>query len=158
MAQVRVGVGGAGGTVARMEGRGEPRADAAPPRAPRSLKGTRFRISRATLFNVEAPSGELVGQAAVIRAWEWEDGTKGGEGVAEEGEGAGAAGSDAALAAATPDDLAAAEAAVAEQAARVRGLKEEGGLGNGSEEVQAAVAELLARKEALAALQQGRAG
>lgn len=53
---------------------------AAPPPFPasfaRSFKGTRFLIGRTTLFNVEAPSGALVGQAVTIREWEYEDGTK----------------------------------------------------------------------------------
>lgn len=42
----------------------------------RSLKGTRFLVSNATLFNVEAPTGQVVGQAVKIREWEFEDGTK----------------------------------------------------------------------------------
>ena len=48
------------------------------PSAParRSFKGTRFKISRTTLFNVQAPSGDVVGQAVTIREWEYEDGTK----------------------------------------------------------------------------------
>ena len=51
-----------------------------------SFKGTKFRISGATLFNVEAPSGERVGQAVVIRGWEYEDGRKGGDLAAKEEE------------------------------------------------------------------------
>jgi hypothetical protein len=52
-----------------------------PPSHPsRSFKGRRFHISRTTLFNVEAPTGEVVGQAVTIRAWEYEDGTKVGGG------------------------------------------------------------------------------
>lgn len=46
----------------------------------RSFKGKRFQISRTTLFNVEAPSGEVLGQAVTIREWEYEDGTKVGGG------------------------------------------------------------------------------
>lgn len=42
----------------------------------RSFKGTRFQIGRTTLFNVEAPSGGLVGQAVTIREWQYEDGRK----------------------------------------------------------------------------------
>ena len=42
----------------------------------RSFKGTRFQIGRTTLFNVEAPSGDLVGQAVTIREWTYEDGRK----------------------------------------------------------------------------------
>lgn len=40
-------------------------------------------IGDTTLFNVEAPTGKRVGQAAVIRQWEFEDGRKGGVGVVE---------------------------------------------------------------------------
>jgi Arc/MetJ-type ribon-helix-helix transcriptional regulator len=47
-----------------------------------------------------------------------------------------------------------AEAAVQEQAAQVRSLKQDQGLGNASDEVQAAVQELLERKATLEALQQ----
>ncbi|KAL4853718.1 hypothetical protein ACK3TF_005327 [Chlorella vulgaris] len=94
----------------------------------RSLKGTRFLVSNATLFNVEAPTGQVVGQAVKIREWEFEDGTKGGEGVVP---GAAAAGG----APPSAESLAAAEAAVAEQGALVRSLKEEQGLANSSEEV-----------------------
>lgn len=109
-----------------------------------SFKGTRFKISRATVFNVEAPGGEAVGQAAVLREWEWEDGRKGGEGVD-------AAGGDGAEGGAPPsaEEVAAAEAAVAEQGAAVRALKEEQGLANDSDEVKAAVALLLEKKETL---------
>lgn len=110
-----------------------------------SFKGTRFQIRRATLFNVEAPSGDVKGQAVVIREWEFEDGTKGGEGVAAPA----AAGQ-----APSPEELQQAELAVEEQAAAVRALKEGGGKTNADVEVQAAVAELLARKEALAGMQQ----
>lgn len=114
-----------------------------------SAKGTKFRISRATVFNVEAPSGDVVGQAAVIRAWEYEDGRKGGELAEEE---AAAMAEAAAGEAPSAEALAAAEEAVTAQAAAVRELKEVQGLKNSSEEVQAAVAELQAKKEALEAL------
>ena len=102
------------------------------------------------MFNVDSPSGDRVGQAAVIRSWEYEDGRKGGEGAAEEGAAESAA---ARLAAPSAEEVAAAAAAVAEQGAAVRGLKEERGLGNGSPEVQAAVEALLQRKAELEALQ-----
>ncbi|GAB4816513.1 hypothetical protein N2152v2_003559 [Parachlorella kessleri] len=107
-----------------------------------SFTGRRFKIMRATLFNVEAPSGDLKGQAVVIPEWEYEDGTRGGVG--------GPAGS----APPTPEDIQAAEAAVQEQAAAVRQLKEDQGLTNADDAVKAAVAELLARKEKLEHLKQ----
>ncbi|KAL4422185.1 hypothetical protein ABPG77_006426 [Micractinium sp. CCAP 211/92] len=118
----------------------------------KSFKGKRFQISRTTLFNVEAPSGEVLGQAVTIREWEYEDGTKGGEGVdpAAAATAAGAAPPDAAA-------LAAAEAAVAAQGALVRSLKEEQGLSNSSPEVQDAVARLLQLKGELQALQEAAA-
>ena len=197
----------------------------------RSLKGRRFQIGRATLFNVEAPSGALLGQAVTIREWQWEDdGTKVRAGVrvgcgsmsgvgwsavpghhefrrhlgillllflppqgGEDVDSAAAVAATAAAAAAaavggapSPEDLAAAEAAIAEQGALVRWarahacrprqlapgrpaeplipcfppallpcrvMKEERGLGNESDEVQAAVGRLLEAKAALAALQ-----
>ena len=135
-----------------------------------SFKGTKFTISKATLFNVEAPSGERVGQSVVIRSWEYEDGRKGGEaaeeaaaaaegGAGSEG-GEGVAAGDSAgvsvVEAVSPEEISAAEAAVSEQAAAVRALKEEQGLSNSSPEVEAAVAVLLARKSKLEALKKGR--
>lgn len=108
-----------------------------------SLQGTRFHIKDTTVFKVDAPSGQNQGMSAIIRLWEYEDGRQGGpnaEAVAVVGE-AGEAPSD--------EDLAAAEAAVAEQGAKVRDLKEVQGLGNNDEAVKAAVAELLARKQVL---------
>jgi len=113
-----------------------------------SFKGTKFNILKATLFNVESPSRDRVGQAAVIKSWEFEDGRKGGEAAEEEAAAAAAAES------VSPENLAAAEAAVTEQAQLVRELKEVTGLANSSEEVEAAVAVLLERKAALAALKE----
>lgn len=52
------------------------------------------------------------------------------------------------------EDVAAAEAAVQEQAAAVRALKEGEGLGNADPKVQQAVAELQQRKAAQTALQE----
>ncbi|KAL4431366.1 hypothetical protein ABPG75_006622 [Micractinium tetrahymenae] len=118
----------------------------------KSFKGKRFKIGRTTLFNVEAPSGEVLGQAVTIREWEYEDGTKGGEGVDPA-----AAAAAAGAAPPSPEAIAAAEAAVAEQGALVRSLKEEQGLGNSSEEVQEAVARLLQLKGELQALQEAAA-
>lgn len=114
----------------------------------RSLKGTRFKISKATVFNVDSPSGQRVGQAAVIREWEYEDGRKGGE----NGD-----------VLPIEDDLVVdeemikdAEAAVQAQAAVVRRLKEEEGLSNGDEQVQEAVKILLERKQVVESLLQRR--
>ena len=134
-----------------------------------SFKGTKFTISKATLFNVEAPSGERVGQSVVIRSWEYEDGRKGGEAAEEAAAAAGGAGSEggegvaagdsagvSVVEAVSPEEISAAEAAVSEQAAAVRALKEEQGLSNSSPEVEAAVAVLLARKSKLEALKKGR--
>jgi hypothetical protein len=124
------------------------------------LKGTRFLVKDATVFNVDAPSGERQGQCAVIRCWQYEDGTEGGPGAAPsasaaepETEGESGQGGDAGVAegVSAAEAIAVAEAAVTEQAAVVRALKEEQGLGNGAEEVKAAVAELLVRKKALEA-------
>ncbi|PRW20317.1 MEKHLA domain-containing isoform B [Chlorella sorokiniana] len=135
----------------------------------KSFKGTRFQIGRTTLFNVEAPSGELVGQAVTIREWtyedgtklvcaaatirEWtyEDGTKGGEGVDAAAAAAAAAGPP------SPEQLAAAEAAVADQGALIRQMKEEQGLSNSSPEVAAEVEKLLGLKQQLQALQDAAA-
>lgn len=124
----------------------------------RSFQGTRFKISRATVFNVEAPSGERVGQAAILRAWEYEDGTVGGPAAPEQnvedrqeiifGESA--------LSPVTPEvsgeALEEATAAVEAQAAVVRELKETGGLKNSDAQVQEAVALLLELKERLESL------
>ncbi|KAL4515529.1 hypothetical protein Ndes2437B_g06964 [Nannochloris sp. 'desiccata'] len=118
-----------------------------------SFKGTKFNILKATLFNVEAPSGDMVGQAAVIKSWEFEDGRKGGEAAVEEEAAAAAAeAAERAAVGVSPEEIAAAEAAVTEQAQVVRELKEVKGLANSSEEVEAAVAVLLEKKAALAAL------
>eukprot|EP00887_Chlorella_sp_A99_P008198 scaffold12.g8198.t1 len=121
-----------------------------------SFKGRRFQIHNATLFCIEAPTGEVVGQAAILPEWEYEDGTRGGVGAAEGvAVGAGQEGGAAAAGGPPPsaEELAAAEAAVAAQAAVVRELKEGKGLSNSSPEVEAAVAVLLESKEALARLQ-----
>lgn len=109
----------------------------------RSFKGTAFKISKSTVFNVESPGGEVVGQAAILRLWEYEDGRQGGPLAAPIEENV------------APSDelLKAAEDKVATLAAQVRFLKEEQGLTNADEEVKAAVAQLLDAKEALEKLQ-----
>ena len=113
----------------------------------RSFKGARFKISKATVFNVDSPSGQRVGQAAVIREWEYEDGRKGGENgdvhpPIED--------------AVVEDMIKDAEAAVQAQAAVVRRLKEEEGLTNGDEQVRDAVQILLERKQVVESLLQRR--
>lgn len=110
------------------------------------------------MFNIDAPSGELQGQSAVIKLWEFEDGTQGGPGAAPpptststtEG-GSSGSGNDG-PAVTSEEEIAAAEAAVSEQGAKVRELKEVQGLSNSSEEVKAAVEELLRRKAVLEGL------
>ena len=121
-----------------------------------SAKGTRFEIQDGILFNVKSPSGEDVGQAVVFGHWKYADGSEGGPKAPAAGAGAppstsssspSAASAAAAAAAAPPPppSLEAAEAAVAEQAAAVRALKDSGKT-NGDPEVSAAVEELLRLK------------
>ncbi|KAK9818135.1 hypothetical protein WJX72_007683 [[Myrmecia] bisecta] len=112
-----------------------------------SLKGRPVWIEDGLLWNIEGPSGKTLGQATIINAWEFEDGTRGGPAsepappaAAENG-------------AAAEEQLAAAEAAVQEQADAVRDLKDNQGLTNADPEVKAAVTELLARKSKLESLQ-----
>ncbi|KXZ44265.1 hypothetical protein GPECTOR_70g496 [Gonium pectorale] len=115
--------------------------------------GRRFKIKNGTLFNIMNREGTKLGQAAVFSAYEREDGT-----VVEITAGAADAEPEAEARPAqpaipTPEDLQAAEAAVAEQAASVRYLKESAGLSNQDIPVQIAVLELKKRKEKLAELQ-----
>jgi hypothetical protein len=107
-----------------------------------SLKGNEFRILDATIFSIESPGGEAMGQGAVLRLWE-KDGKQGGPlAVVEE-----ASGEEESEAVA--EMKAAAQAEVDRCAAIVRDLKENQGLGNADEAVKAAVADLLAAKAAL---------
>jgi hypothetical protein len=106
----------------------------------RSLKGARFLIKDATLFNVSDLSGDLWGQAVVFDEYETQDGRKVKVAVA-------AAASGGEGGAATPEALAQAEAKVAEQGAAVRALKDSG-KGNADPEVAAAVEELKRLKQA----------
>jgi hypothetical protein len=124
----------------------------------RSFQGTRFKISKATVFNVEAPSGERVGQAAILRAWEYEDGAVGGPAAAappqnveeqQENERKSPLGS------VTLEALEEASVAVDAQAAAVRELKEIQGLKNSDARVQEAVALLLEKKGMLENLRKG---
>jgi hypothetical protein len=110
----------------------------------RSLKGARFLIRDATLFNVSDLSGELWGQAVVFDEYETEDGRK----VKVSASAASAAASGGGAGGESLQEL---EAAVAEQAAAVRALKE-AGKGNADPEVAAAVEELKRRKDAAGAL------
>lgn len=107
-----------------------------------TIKGDKeFKILDATIFSIESPGGDAVGQGAVLRLWE-KDGVQGGplavveEAVAGEGE--------------DPAVLAALQAEVDRCAAIVRDLKENQGLSNSDEAVQAAVADLLAAKSKIA--------
>ncbi|KAG2482451.1 hypothetical protein HYH03_018621 [Edaphochlamys debaryana] len=114
-----------------------------------SKSGKRFKIKDVTLFNIMDRSGTKMGQAAVFHSVETEDGKvhpiKGADQEEEE--------EAVQSAIPTPEQMQAAEAAVAEQAAAVRALKEEQGLGNADIQVQIAVMELKKRKERVAALQ-----
>lgn len=105
----------------------------------KSFKGKPFKVSNATIFNIESPGGAAVGQGAVLRQWEYEDGTQGGP-----------------LATAVnsqmetdTETLRLAQERVDAHAANVRMLKEDKGLSNSDEEVKKAVQELLAAKSDL---------
>ena len=111
-----------------------------------TIKGDReFRILDATIFSIESPGGDAMGQGAVIRLWE-KDGVQGGPlaVVAETGE-VGEAGD------VDPAVREALQAEVDRCAAIVRDLKENQGLGNADDAVKAAVADLLAAKAKLEA-------
>ena len=104
-----------------------------------TIKGDKeLRILDATIFSIESPGGDAMGQGAVIRLWE-KDGVQGGP-LAEVVEGAVEGGDE---------ERAALQAEVDRCAAVVRDLKENQGLGNAYEAVKAAVAELLASKAKL---------
>jgi PAS domain-containing protein len=126
-------------------------------------KGRRFRINAATVWTITDRDGNKTGQAVRFDSFDWLDGedgdeemmvTDGGEIVPKPAVSAGADASSS-----SDDDEAPSsadvEAAVAVAAAEVRRLKEEEGLSNADKEVQAAVEELLERKNALAALEDG---
>eukprot|EP00208_Stichococcus_sp_RCC1054_P006494 CAMPEP_0206148696 /NCGR_PEP_ID=MMETSP1473-20131121/37384_1 /ASSEMBLY_ACC=CAM_ASM_001109 /TAXON_ID=1461547 /ORGANISM="Stichococcus sp, Strain RCC1054" /LENGTH=329 /DNA_ID=CAMNT_0053546117 /DNA_START=2838 /DNA_END=3827 /DNA_ORIENTATION=- len=103
----------------------------------KSLKGTRFQIKGAILWDILSPAGKRMGQAVRITQWQYEDGRL--------------AGPDAPVSEA---DVAAAEEAVTQQADAVRALKEEGGLPNSDPKVQAGVDRLLHLKAEAARLQE----
>lgn len=107
-----------------------------------TIKGDKeFRILDATIFSIESPGGDAVGQGAVLRLWE-KDGIQGGP-LAIVEEAAVGEGMD-------PTVLEALQAEVDRCAAVVRDLKENQGLSNSDEAVQAAVADLLAAKSKIA--------
>jgi len=82
-----------------------------------------------------------MGQAAVLRLWEYEDGTQGGPLAAPQ--------EPPAAHEATEDEISAAQEKVDACASFVRELKEGKGLKNSDDEVKQAVEELLAAKKAL---------
>ncbi|EFJ51975.1 hypothetical protein VOLCADRAFT_87027 [Volvox carteri f. nagariensis] len=120
-----------------------------------SKSGRRFKIKDGTLFNIIDREGNKLGQAAVFHRYELEDGREvqitapppeaeaGTDGVGEEES----------PAIPSPAEIQGAEAAVSDQAAHVRSLKEQQGLTNQDIPVQLAVFELKKRKEHLAKLQ-----
>jgi hypothetical protein len=111
----------------------------------KSFKGTPFKVSHTTVFNIESPSGDAMGQGAVLRLWEYEDGEQGGPLAAPASPEA---------VSVSPEELQAAKDKVEECAALVRSLKEEQGLTNADDEVKEAVQQLLAAKATLEKFEQ----
>lgn len=105
----------------------------------RSFKGKPFKVSNATIFSIESPDGAAVGQGAVLRLWEYEDGMQGGP----------LATPTSVEAECDPEKLRLAQTRVDALAANVRMLKEEKGLTNSNDEVKQAVQELLGAKNDL---------
>ena len=122
--------------------------------------GRKFKVDGAIVWTITNKDGEKTGQAVRFDSFTWlnEDGTEGeAMSVAEGGQlvpAKAAAPADEPEAGASPEDIEKAAKAVDEQAAEVRRLKDEDGLTNADPEVQDAVAELLKRKSALAALEE----
>ena len=122
--------------------------------------GRKFKVDGAIVWTITNKDGEKTGQAVRFDSFTWlnEDGTDGeAMTVAEGGQlvpAKAAAPADEPKAGASPEDIEKAAKAVDEQAAEVRRLKDEQGLTNADPEVQDAVAELLKRKSALAALEE----
>jgi hypothetical protein len=123
--------------------------------------GRRFRVTGATVWTITDREGNKTGQAVRFDTFAWlgENGEETEMTVADGGElvekSSGAGDGDAtADAAPSASDIAAAAEAVEEAAAKVRNLKEGDGLTNADPEVQAAVSELLAKKSALAELEE----
>jgi hypothetical protein len=126
--------------------------------------GRKFKVDGAIVWTITNKDGEKIGQAVRFDSFMWlnEDGTEGeAMSVAEGGQlvpAKAAAPADEPEAGASPEDIEKAAKAVDEQAAEVRRLKDEDGLTNADPEVQDAVAELLKRKSALAALEEEAKG
>ncbi len=121
--------------------------------------GRKFKVEAATVWTITNKDGEKTGQAVRFANFTWlnEDGSDGDAmTVAENGElvpaKSAAAAEPETSDAPSAEDIAEAEKAVEEQAAEVRRLKDEEGLTNSDPEVQDAVATLLERKSALAAM------
>lgn len=113
-----------------------------------SLSGRKFRIQGVTLFNVLDFSGEKIGQCAVFDEYKTEEGV-----VVKVSAGSEAWKAPEVELPPSEEDVQTAEAAVEAQAAWVRSLKEgPQALGNQDAQVQAAVTELKARKEAVMTL------
>lgn len=113
----------------------------------KGLQGRPVCISNGLLWNIEAPSGSLIGQAIAIHEWEFEDGTRGGP-IAEEN-----AVDQRKEKAASAEEVGNAEQQVTQQADHVRQLKEVEGLAKGDPVLDEAIAELLQRKQTLEQLQ-----
>lgn len=110
------------------------------------LKGRKILIDF-ELFNIYSPTGVVVGQAARFPEYKLEDGK-----VVKFSTGG------VAVQLPTAEDLTAAQAAIDAQGDEVRRLKEAEGKTNSDPEVKEAVAELLKRKDHLAALEEAAAG
>ena len=105
-----------------------------------TIKGDKeFKILDATIFSIESPGGDVMGQGAVLRLWE-KDGVQGGPLAAVE---------ETAVESEDPTVREALQAEVDRCAAVVRDLKENQGMTNSDEAVKAAVADLLAAKSKL---------
>jgi len=107
----------------------------------KSFKGTPFKVSNTTIFNIESPGGDAMGQAAVLRLWEYEDGSQGGPLAAPQ--------EPSTASEAKEEEIAKAQEKVDACASFVRELKEVQGLKNSDDEVKQAVEELLTAKQAL---------
>lgn len=120
--------------------------------------GRKFRVDGATVWTITDREGNKTGQAVRFDSFTWlgENGEE--DKPMTVGEGGELVPAKEAVAEAadvpSPEDLAAAVKAVDEQAAEVRRLKDDEGMSNSDPEVQEAVSELLARKSALAALEE----
>ena len=120
--------------------------------------GRKFRVDGATVWTITDREGNKTGQAVRFDSFTWlgENGEE--DKPMTVGEGGELIPAKEAVAEAadvpSPEELAAAKNAVDEQAAEVRRLKDDEGMSNSDPEVQEAVSELLARKSALAVLEE----